>query len=114
AVGDLLDLLQEAVEVQVVLAVGGVFQQHAGLDALGGAQDLGRQAGGGDGPGRDRRVVQVAEDDVLVPVVVQRRAPHLGPFETDERDQVGIGAAAGDRLALADGVLGPLPAQGGR
>src|SRR5262249_5245659 len=54
-------------------------------------------------------LARVAEDDVLVPVVILARRADLRPFPADEGNQIRILRITGHGIALADGVLGLLP-----
>ena len=112
AVWHRLHVLDERVEVHVDAGIGGIPQRDAGgQSACRGAQHLRGDARRRDRPGRDLVVLQILENHVLVAVVFRRRAPDLGPFEADERDEIGVVLVAGFRLALADRLLGAPPAQ---
>jgi hypothetical protein len=64
---------------------------------------------GADRPRRHLVVGEVAEDDVLMAVVVRGRLADLRPFPAEEGDDVGVARIAGDGVALPDRVLGLLP-----
>src|SRR5206468_12478270 len=51
----------------------------------------------------------VAEDDVLVTVVVRRAAAHLRPFPAEVGDEIRAPRIAGHRVALPDGLLRLAP-----
>src|SRR5581483_11235061 len=106
------ELLLELLEVEVALAVRPVVEREleplperlAGPERA--DQLLVERA---DRPARHLVVGRVAEDHVLVAVVLVRRRADLGPFPAEERHEVRILRVAGDRVALADRVLRLLP-----
>ena len=102
----------ELLEVEVALAVRPVVQRE--LDALPEGSHHAHRADQlaverADRTRRHTVVVRVAEDDVLVPVVVGRRRPHLRPLPAEEGDEVGVVRVARHRVALPDGLLGLRP-----
>ena len=102
----------ELLEVEVALAVRPVVQRK--LDALPERSHHAHRADQlaverADRAPRHVIVVRVAEDDVLVSVVVGRRRPHLRPLPAEEGDEVGVVRVARHRVALPDGLLRLLP-----
>ena len=106
------ELVLEGPEVEVALAVREVEEREAeplpeGRPlAEGPDQVLVERA---DRPTRHAVLGGVAEDDVLVTVVVRRADAHLRPFPAEVGDEIRAPRIAGHRVALPDGLFRLAP-----
>src|SRR5262245_51194557 len=110
------ELVLEAPEVVVALAVREIedrktqaLPERRAL-AEGADQALIERA---HGASRDAILGRLAEDDVLVPVMVGRRYADLRPFPAEKRHQVRVRRVSGHRVALPDRLLRLPPVRRG-
>src|SRR6266540_1571831 len=109
-VGCSTHLIHESVKSLVVRTVCDIDI----LDLRGEPAKLSAQGGRGltgsaDGPQGNLIRVRVAEEDIVVAVVILGSGSHLGPLPTHERDEVGVLGIARYGVALADRLHRVLP-----
>src|SRR3989454_4434244 len=106
------ELVLEGPEVEVALAVREVEEREAeplpeGRPLAEGADQVLIERA--DRPAWHAVLGGVAEDDVLVTVVVRRADAHLRPFPAEVGDEVRAPRVTGHRVALPDGLLRLAP-----